>query len=466
MFTKRCIVPAAGLVPTYLSGLAAQSAVYAPLDFQLAAANEGGAFRTISRTAAIGFGLSFTRAPAHAQFENGVVNAARAMADLFQQQGGAGIGNPYLRYTVGDNYYDHDKVEHVVAPAIVATPTNFDASFFGDMKRSLTGEAFIFDIPKTFFKKEAPIVRSELYGVDPASASKGVTMEEPFLGFHGMSVFRPSGIFPVLDRLPPFIQDSRYYIQSQKNQNMLVDPAVSQLHLTGVSENLIAHLVPVSDYTLTVRSDNGFNQREKELQKANIPYPYIRHFLGVPVVPTEMDDFGVVTKVVSIPPCECTTSKGAPDFIFIRLERVYNNNTRTAPFDPVIRTLKLNIRFQDVKTVSDLDEMQLYQLTRRNSNFRADAKGNYTKYGAVLLRRQDLGNFVEWDGDKNDPFTVTFEANSYDVYDTSEASSYTAAVKRVLRETPIRLVVTFIYKDFQFKGDYEDCAFDFRQESK
>ena len=485
LFTKQCIVAAAGAVPTYISGIqiapvaagpqnnppavpAARGAMYAPCDFQ---AGVGGntIFRAISRTAAIFFGTSFTRPPVSTEFEAGTLpGGGRPLGEYFQQVGGAGAGNPYLRYTVADDYFNHTNIDHVVAVdgvnEIQATP--FYASLYTDMVRSLTGVAYIFNIPASFFDKVSPIVRSELYGVDPASSPRGVTMEEPFLGFSGMSVFRPSGIFPIMERLPPFLQDTRYIIQTRKNQNMLVDPAESQLHLAGVSENLIAHLVPVSGYTLSVRADNGFDQTEKELQKANIPYPFIRHFVGSSVHPVVLNGLGGVQSVVSIPPCECTTSRGAPDFMFVRLERVYKNNTRTAPFDPVIQTLKLKIRFQDVKTISDLDATQLYQLTRRNSNFRADTRANHSKYGAVLLRRQDIGNFAEWDGDKDDPFTVSFEANNYDVFNATEASEYSDAAKLVLYKTPIRLVVTFIYKDHGFEGDYKDCAFDFRRPGK
>ena len=130
-------------------------------------------------------------------------------------------------------------------------------------------------------------------------------------------------------------------------------------------------------------------------------------------------------------------------------------------FEAVIKTLKMTIRFQDVQTVSDMDATQLYQVTRRNSNFRANAVENYQKRGAVLFTKYDLGNFTEWDGDKDDLFEVTFEVTEYDVFSTAQSTGYPAAVTNVLNDTPLRLVTQFIYKDHSFSGRYNECKFDF-----
>jgi hypothetical protein len=254
-----------------------------------------------------------------------------------------------------------------------------------------------------------------------------------------------------MDKLPPFIQDYSYVLSQYSNQKMYVDPQLNnKLHIADVSDKLIVHLSPAGDYELTVRSEDGFDQTTKELQTANIPYPYMQEFKTRTFFPDG-----------SCPGCECSTPYGPPDFVFLRLERKYLNNARTVPFDPVIKTLKMDIRFQDVKTVSDLDANQLYQLTRRNSNFRADAALNYQKYGAVLFRKQDLGNWSRWDGDTNDVFSVTFTANSFDTYSAAQVANYPAAVTADIDYTPIRLVVVFIYKDYSFSGKYNECKFDF-----
>ena len=123
----------------------------------------------------------------------------------------------------------------------------------------------------------------------------------------------------------------------------------------------------------------------------------------------------------------------------------------------------MDIRFQDVKTVSDMDANQLYHVTRRNSNYRANAVQNYQRYGAVLFSKQDLGNFSRWDGDENDPFTVDFTVSAYDIYNATAATGYPAATTTALQNTPLRLVVTFFTRNYGFAGRYHECMFDFNK---
>ena len=332
-------------------------------------------------------------------------------------------------------------------------PPEYD-TFFAALNASISGPAAVFRIPDELYRRSRePVVRSEVYGVAPAVG--GVDLEEPLLGFCGMSQFRPSGIFPIMEKLPPFIQDYKYILNQGESQLMLVDKDTenNEFHLANISTDLAAYLKPVGPYTLTVRSCDGFDQTTKELQSANIPYPFIQAFNGASVVPTAAK--------VTIPPCACGTTYNAPDYVFLQLERVFENNVQSVPFEAVIKTLKMKIRFQDVQTVSDLDATQLYQVTRRNSNFRANAVENYQKYGAVLFSRYDLGNFAEWDGSKDDIFQVDFEVVEYDVYNSGQAANYSVAVTDSLNETPLRLVTQFIYRDYSFSGKYNSCKFDF-----
>ena len=87
-----------------------------------------------------------------------------------------------------------------------------------------------------------------------------------------MSNFRPSSVFATMDKLPPFIQDYSYILSQYSNQVMVVDPAESELYIPTITDNLITHLTPMGNYTLTVRSEDGFDQTTEELQTANIPY--------------------------------------------------------------------------------------------------------------------------------------------------------------------------------------------------
>ena len=453
MFTKNCIVQAQGGVALFIRGIPAgngqPAAVYGSLDFQVQAGRD--IFRTITQTAAIGFGTSFTKAPAHAEFENGAV-AGRDMAQFWPRAAGA-LPQNFTRYTVADDYYNFTHDDVVVgagAGAEVVSPPR-SVQFRLDIEAALTGEAFVFKLPVSFFDRDTPVVRSELLGVNPAD-NPGTRLTEPLLSFCGMSVFRPSSIYPTVPKLPAFIQDYRMVLSQPPSQRMLLDTVDSQFNIAGVTDRLITHVVPVGEYEVTVRSENGFDQTNKELQSASIPFPYTQDFFSTYVDPT---GFPPLTR------CECSTTRGPPDYVFLRLQRLYANNLRTAPFEATIKTLRMFVRTHNIRSISDLDEMQLYQLTRRNSNFRADTLANFRKYGAVLIRRQDVGSWPDWDGEKDDPFTIEFQVSDYAVYDPGEASGYPAAITDVLDSTPLRVAVTFIYSKHRFSGRYNECKFDF-----
>lgn len=125
----------------------------------------------------------------------------------------------------------------------------------------------------------------------------------------------------------------------------------------------------------------------------------------------------------------------------------------------------MNILYQDVKTVSEYDQNQIFHLTRRNSNFRTSAVENYQTYGAVLLTRQDLGNFSTWTNqDRIDNFEVSFEISPDDYYDVHprkmiEYNEHGVAVRLSLENAPVEIKILFIYNDHGFKGTYEKCRF-------
>ena len=363
MFTKGCIVAAAGPVPLHIRGIPTgagnDAGSYAPLDYR------GGA-RSIFHTITIisDFGSSFrTILNAAANAFNAGAVAGRLVAQFFQQN----ADPSFIRYAIGDDYYNHDKTETVVAG--LAVEHAFSLGLFADMTTALTGDAYVFKIPTDFFDREPPFLRSEITGV-PHGSEPGVYVEEPLLGFSGMSTFRPSGIFPLMDKLPPMIQDYNYAIDPEATQLLLVDPISSRLHEAGISDQLFAFLNPRGNYELTVRSEDGFDQSTKELQRADIPYPFIQEFRSkTAVIPGYLGG--------GRPSCECITPYGPPDFVFLRIQREFANAVCSVPFEPVIKTLAMSIRYQDVKTVSDMDANQLFQVTRKNSNFRADSVQNH-----------------------------------------------------------------------------------------
>ena len=209
-------------------------------------------------------------------------------------------------------------------------------------------------------------------------------------------------------------------------------------------DNLFLTTEPVGNYEITVRSQNNFDQKDKSLQRADIQYPYFERFVAD----------GADGDTISI---KCITNYGLPDYVFIRLEREYTNTLSHVDFEPVITELKMKIYGQDVKTVSNYDKNQIYHLTRRNSNYRADTVYNARYYGAVLLSRNDLGNFSTWSQkERIDNFEVEFSAK----YDEHHPAKYLSeAIRTEITDTPIKIKVLFAYKNHSFSGTAHNCRF-------
>ena len=290
-------------------------------------------------------------------------------------------------------------------------------------------------LPDTFFDQiPRPIVRSEF----PL-----VSVEEPLFGFCGTTPFKPTSVYPLVEYLPGFIQDYDLLLVQKKNQDMLNRPHET---LPPRNNSLIVETEPVGNYVVTVRSADLFDQKEKPLQKANIPYPLFVRFDG---------PAGIATK--------CVTNHGLPDAIFIRVERVYEESFSHVSFEPYIRTLKMNVLYQDVKTVSDYDENQIFHLTRRNSNFRTNATQNYQTKGAVLLTRSDLGNFSTWENKASqDNFEVTFTAAVEDWHaakDSVVPGTLGSVVRANFMDLATQVKILFIYNDHSFSGTYHNARF-------
>ena len=300
---------------------------------------------------------------------------------------------------------------------------------FDDIVHSQTGIVRLHQLlPSVFEPAPEPFVRSSFH----------VELEEPLFSFAGMTPFRPSSILPMIEYLPPFIQDYNLTIFQKTNQKMLNEWDREIITQAG-GDDLFLVCEPVGNYEITVRSQDNFDQKDKSLQKANIEYPFFESF---------------VENGASI---KCITNNGLPDYIFIRLEREYSDSLIHVEFEPVITTLKMKIYNQDVKTVSSYDQNQIYHLTRRNSNYRTNTVRNATLYGAVLLNRNDLGNFSTWDNKSRiDNFEVDFTAEYLEYH---PQNSVPALLEDELINTPIKIKVLFSYKNHSFAGNYNDCRF-------
>ena len=208
----------------------------------------------------------------------------------------------------------------------------FRDPLYDNIVSCLTGRAFLIQPGESYFATApTPIVRSTF---DP------IKLEEPLFSFAGMSSFRPSAIFPLEEYYPPFIQDFDLTISQRKNQRMLDAPHTA-FYDQGDYGPLYAVCEPVGNYAVTIRSQDNFDQNEKDIQRADIQYPQFEKFVG--------DGQKIMIK----------TSRGLPDVVFIRLERNYQDSLTMITLQPVIKTLKMNILYQDVETVSNYSKTNL-----------------------------------------------------------------------------------------------------------
>ena len=113
----------------------------------------------------------------------------------------------------------------------------------------------------------------------------------------------------------------------------------------------------------------------------------------------------------------------------------------------------MDIRGQELKCVSALDEMALYQLTRRNSHIQADSTLNDREIGGVLLTKEDCGHFQQFHELQG---TDLFEM---DVTVTSHEYIHKDVTERITPELDLKLHVLFIYSEYSLNGKPHDARF-------
>ena len=103
-----------------------------------------------------------------------------------------------------------------------------------------------------------------------------------------------------------------------------------------------------------------------------------------------------------------------------------------------------------IKSLGDLDENALYHLTRKNSNFRANHVSNRKLYGAILLKKGDIGNLTQYLGtERIDNFSGTFTLR---VNDSANQVNWPGNYKAK---------VTFLYYDYGLNGTLFESNFAF-----
>ena len=317
----------------------------------------------------------------------------------------------------------------------VIQDNNYDTLFY-KIYHSLTADVELWSIntEQLFDNDTFPVVRSKF----------AVEMQEPLFNFLGMSPFHPSSIFPSQDFYPAFIQD--FTINPTQKEYVQFDDFSTDTEFKDIS---IVMRPQSGGLELQTRSLARFDQREKNLQRADIRYPFIYRMEKV------FTNYEFGNKIVGME-LEFETSYGLPDYVFIRVEREALGNYLFFKYPPVIKTISFELYQQDVKSVSDLTEVQLAHATRRNSNFRSDTLENRKNVGGVLLGREDFANFNEWESTPNDNFTGKFIVHADDWDDTVTPSD---SIYEAILDAHKRLIVLFIYENYGFTGTANNCRF-------
>jgi hypothetical protein len=201
-----------------------------------------------------------------------------------------------------------------------------------------------------------------------------------------------------------------------------------------------------------MRSADTFEQKTKELETISLPWPRFEAFESTAT-------YNNATGEYNLPKVKIETFRGIPQWIFLRLER-QNTQQRVKVNQPVIREIKFTLLGQDIKTVSDLDEEQLYHTTRRNSHPHSDSRNNQKTIGAVFLHKSDVGNFSQFK-DVIGKDTLKFEitvTKLYDIY-PGVATQQTDNQSALTLTDPLTFRACLIYTNYGLAGRLHDAKF-------
>ena len=350
--------------------------------------------------------------PALAAYHYGQVEPYQAGGQprLFKEK-----SNCRFLHTIADKFWQHRTTAAGILDPAVGTDVRYD-----NIQQALTMQTRLYGINSEglLFNQNKPVVRSKC----------NVEIEEPLLGFSGMSMFTPSRIMSTMDYLPPLIQEYMLYM----NQ---IDCVKCESDKYDVVE-----LVPSSEYSIQTRSVSAFDQDTKSLQTAEIPCPFLQRFES------------------SSETCEFELIRGPPDDVFLFLERKQTVGKAWSKYQPVIQTLELKLIGQTVDSISMLDEKHLYYATKRNSDFRCDTNYNRQFRGGLLLTRSDFENWAQWTNTNGlDTFKGSFTIPTYNDVDFTYVPE--EVLKDRLSTADRTFTVVFVYRNHSFKGSLNNCRF-------
>ena len=265
-------------------------------------------------------------------------------------------------HTVSDPFWDHkissltlfgnpimypDTTLDVSTPAAIAISEqedDFDPLYM-QLNETLTFNSVLYAVETDseevgyYFRREEPISKSMF----------GYTRAEPLLDFLGMSVCKPHALFPSQDFYPPFIQDFHLYTQFKD--------LIKVANATPDHPGLTMELTPTRETRLFIRSNDGFDQKTKELQKADTQYPLLERYVTTFAAKTDVYTSAQSKQAGHF--IEFETNSGPPQAVFLKLEREVVKGTAFTTNQPRLTHIALELYNQD-KSVSDLGQTLLY----------------------------------------------------------------------------------------------------------
>jgi hypothetical protein len=275
----------------------------------------------------------------------------------------------------------------------------------------------------------------------PARCAKvsNILFRENLLLPLGMSHYLPEKIYKPVIEYPPIIQDFDFNIESSRS--------VRYREFSSDLEGCVLELVPQPSYTISTYSRNTFKQEEKPLQTIFVEVPKILRFQK-----TFTYDSVASYKI------DFETHEDRPSKVFIYIERVETSDSVFDERNPCVKGVDLNVMGQPVQSITDLDEFQSYDATRRNAAVRCDLLNLRRRTGGVLLSLDDLCDWIDFDFLQlnRDTFKGSFvisELGQVRQLDTTIDDPATVNERNILNTQDRKVTILFIYEDWCFKGE-------------
>jgi hypothetical protein len=237
-----------------------------------------------------------------------------------------------------------------------------------------------------------------------------LTLREKLFGYKTVGFLKPFKIFndQFGEFFPLALQDYNLTFNMQNDIHQLI--GIKQLTDYGV-KNIIS-----DESRIYIRSKDGENQDNKELEKIDYSYPEIQRYTSITSHAGETGEPG--SHAAAKPVVMCRSGCFIPDYFFVYAERHYTTGYSHEP--PKIAQLEIRRNQQSIRMYHDtvMTKRDILDITRRNSHPRADQKQLFSDYGGVLISKYDLGKILDDQLETNLlelEFTVTLEREPSEV---------------------------------------------------